>query len=150
MFAENSHLQKKDQYKRNKCKSISKTNIDAQRSEQQWHAAGPLRYSAGAFHGFLISVLSGVCGPLMLLWKSWGKMPLGASWWNTQRRNCLATPATFPGINVLQDIIVERLSDRWPHFTSLIKVIYKHSEYLSAAVTALMSLTSRLVQKNWH
>lgn len=40
--------------------------------------------------------------PLMLLWKSWGKMPLGANWWNMQRRNCLATPATFPGINMLQ------------------------------------------------
>lgn len=41
--------------------------------------------------------------PLMLLWKSWGKMPLGASWWNTQRRNCLATPATLPGISILQN-----------------------------------------------
>lgn len=39
----------------------------------------------------------------MLLWKSCGKMPLGASWWNMQRRNCLATPATFPGINMLKN-----------------------------------------------
>lgn len=40
--------------------------------------------------------------PLIMLWKSWGKMPLGASWWNTQRRNCLATPAAFPGIIMLK------------------------------------------------
>lgn len=38
----------------------------------------------------------------MLLWNSCGRMPLGASWWSTQRRNCLATPAALPGINMLE------------------------------------------------
>lgn len=40
--------------------------------------------------------------PLMLLWNSCGRMPLGASWWSTQRRNCLATPAALPGISMLK------------------------------------------------
>lgn len=40
--------------------------------------------------------------PLMVLWNSCGKMPLGASWWSTQRRNCLATPAALPGTIMLE------------------------------------------------
>lgn len=40
--------------------------------------------------------------------------------------------------------------DRWSHFTSLIKLIYRHDEYELIAVMALMFHTSQLVQKNWH
>ncbi len=45
----------------------------------------------------------------------------------------MATPATFPGINILQNITGRMaVSDRRSHFTCIIKLIYKHSEYLSA------------------
>lgn len=79
--------------------------------------------------------------PFMLLWKSWGKMPLGASWWNIQRRNCLATPATFPGINILQDIAGRMaVLEGQSHLTYTIKVIYKHSEHLHTLVLWLLCL----------
>ena len=61
------------------------------------------------FSSVRVSATGQVCGvslprgwlPLMVLWNSCGKMPLGASWWKIQRRNCLATPAAFPGTIML-------------------------------------------------
>ena len=100
--------------------------IKTHRNGQLRQTVSLYRNSTDKFKGFFSLVGSGMSRPLMLLWKSWGKMPLGASWWNIQRRNCLATPATFPGINILQNR--QAVLDRQSHFTSIIKLSHKHSE----------------------
>lgn len=76
-------------------RSVKKSHLESQQSDLvafgfQWLAASA---ASGLPAGEL---------PLIVLWNSCGKIPLGASWWKIQRRNCLATPAALPGTIMLE------------------------------------------------
>ena len=76
--------------------------------------------------------------PLMVLWNSCGKMPLGASWWKIQRRNCLATPAALPG-TIMLGLSRERKETRNLGASSMSSdtylLIYSHAHLSSYRIT---------------
>lgn len=127
-------------------RSVKKSHLERQQSDLV--AFGFQRLATPVVSEFPMDEL-----PLIVLWNSCGKMPLGASWWKIQRRNCLATPAALPGSIMLALTRERKHKESWSNqreFRYLFTYLFTYTSVLLWNIPLSFSLVRWNILVTWN